>query len=204
LQDRVTVELRDMYDLQGRFDKIACVGIMEHAGIAHYPRYFRKLYSLLSDRGILLNQAIMRGAKAAKRRFLRRRPEHRFILKYIFPGADLGHIGNVLEVMEQSHFLIHDVEGWREHYALTCKAWARNLYDNRQSAERLVGAETVRLWEAYMAGFSHCFAKGSLRLFQVVAAKRAGVGAPVLPASRADLYARPFPSQTASTQERAA
>src|SRR5262249_790236 len=93
LEDQVTVELKDFNDFEGPFDKIVSVGMMEHVGLANYGTYFQKLHSLLSDRGILLNHAIFRGAKASQRRFLRSRPEHKFIKKYIFPGGELDHIG---------------------------------------------------------------------------------------------------------------
>lgn len=203
LEDRITLEFKDFNDLKGPFDKIASVGMMEHVGLGNYDNYFRKLYSLLSDRGLLLNHAIMRGAKKTRRRFLHARPEHHFVKKYIFPGGELDSIGHTLEVMERNNFLIHDVEGWREHYALTLKFWCENLAARRAEAEQLVGPEVTRLWLAYLAGFHFCFQKGSLRLFQTLACKRASRDNPILPLTREDLYQRPFPSAV-PTAKRAA
>src|SRR5262249_6096537 len=152
LEDQITVEMRSYHDLSGPYDKICSIGMMEHVGVANYPAYFAKLYRLLSARGILLNHAIYRGAKSSKRRFFRSRPEHNFVKKYIFPGGELGHIGHTLEVMEQCNFQVHDVEGWREHYARTLHCWCENLTAARFRAEQLVGAATVRMWTAYLAG----------------------------------------------------
>ena len=188
LEDRVTVELRNYEDLDGEYDKIASIGMYEHIGIANYPTYFTKLNTLLRDRGILLNHGITRRAKRSRRRFRRIRPEKRLILKHIFPGAELDHIGHSVEVMESHGFEIHDVECWREHYALTCRLWHERLVDNEAAAIAHVGRERYRMWIAYLAGVSFAFRDGSLRIYQTVATKHRSKGPSGLPPTRADLY----------------
>lgn len=188
LEGQVTVELRDYAELEGSYDKIASVGMYEHVGIANYPQYFKKLYSLLRDRGILLNHGITRGAKATRKRFTKLRPEHRLIARYIFPGGELDHIGHTLESIEATKFEVHDVEGWREHYAQTTRRWCQRLSANREAAIQIVGPEKYRMWVAYLAGVSYAFHDGSLRIFQVVASKHAAKGRAELPPTRADLY----------------
>lgn len=188
LQDRVTVELRDYTTLDGEYDKIASIGMYEHIGIANYPAYFGKINSLLRDRGTVLNHGITRRAKKSKRKFRRIRPEKHLILKYIFPGSELDHIGHSLEVMESHGFEIHDVEGWREHYARTCRLWHQRLADRQAEAEASIGPERTRMWLAYLAGVSFAFADGSLRIYQTVATKHAGKGPSTLPPTRADWY----------------
>ena len=188
LADRVRVELCDYSELDGRFDKIASVGMYEHVGIANYRHYFRKLSSLLRDRGILLNHGITRRAKASRRKFKRIRPGRRLILKYVFPGSELDHIGHTLESMESCGYEIHDVEDWREHYALTTRHWCRRLSERKEEAIGLVGPERYRMWVAYLAGVSFSFHDGSLRVYQVVASKHAARGLAELPPTRADLY----------------
>jgi cyclopropane-fatty-acyl-phospholipid synthase len=193
LEDRVTVEEGDANAVTGSYDKVAAVGILEHIGIVNYPRFMAQLYGLLKDRGVLLLHMITRGAKTSARHFHRSRPEHRLFRKYIFPGGELGHIGNIVESLEGARFEVHDVEGWREHYALTLKMWSQRLAANEREAVRLVGGEKYRMWMAYMAGMSFGFHDGSLRLFQVVGSKHAAKGASELPCCRADLYDRPMP-----------
>jgi cyclopropane-fatty-acyl-phospholipid synthase len=188
LEKQVTVELRDYRSLTGRYDKIASVGMYEHVGISNYPAYFGKIYSLLRDRGILLNHGITRPAKRSKRGFHRIRPEHRLILKYIFPGGELDHIGHTCESLEASRFEVHDVEDWREHYARTTRLWCQRLSARRDEAIALVGPERYRLWVAYLAGVSFAFLDGSCRIYQVVASKLASRGRAALPPTRADLY----------------
>jgi cyclopropane-fatty-acyl-phospholipid synthase len=160
----------------------------EHVGIAKYSAYFGKMNSLLRDRGILLNHGITRSAKPSKRRFHRIRPEQRLILKYIFPGGELDHIGHTCESLEASRFEVHDVEDWREHYAQTTRLWCQRLSANRDQAIALVGPERYRLWVAYLAGVSFAFLDGSALIYQVVASKHAARGRAELPPTRADLY----------------
>jgi cyclopropane-fatty-acyl-phospholipid synthase len=188
LADKVTIELKDYRALTGKFDKIASIGMYEHVGIANYPAYFGKLHSLLRPGGVLLNHGITRRAKRDKKRFRRIRPENRLILKYIFPGSELDHIGHSVESMEASGFEVHDVEGLREHYAQTTRLWCQRLSARKDEAIAQVGEAKYRLWVAYLAGVSFAFKNGTLRLFQTVATRH-NKNVPVeLPPTRADLY----------------
>lgn len=191
LADRITIELRDYRELTGQYDKIASIGMYEHIGIKNYPTYFGKLYSLLRDRGILLNHGITRRAKRSKWQFAKITPGRRFILKYIFPGSELDHIGHTLESMEACEFEVHDVEAWREHYALTTRLWCQRLEARREAAIALVGEERFRMWIAYLAGVSFAFQDGSLRIFQTVATKHDKKGPSTMPPTREHLYHGP-------------
>jgi cyclopropane-fatty-acyl-phospholipid synthase len=187
LADRVTIELRDYASLEGTWDKIASIGMYEHVGIANYPEYFGRIRSLLRARGMFLNHGITRRARKRKKRFARSKAEKRLIQQYIFPGTQLDHIGHTIESMEESGFEIHDVESWREHYALTCRHWHRRLMARRDEAIARVGAERFRMWSAYLAGVSLGFANGSLQIYQVVAT-RGRRGASGMPGTRRHLY----------------
>lgn len=186
LQEQVKVRLQDYRDVTGSFDKIASVGMYEHIGLAAYPAYFSKIRSLLAPGGLFLNHGITRGAKKGKKRFSRR-PEQRALLKYIFPGGELDDIGNTIRAMETAGFEIHDVEGWREHYALTTRHWCERLTARREEAERIAGSQTYRIWTAYLAGSSLAFMRGSARIYQTLAGRTAKGRSP-LPPTRADLY----------------
>jgi len=188
LEDTVMVELRDYATLEGTYDKIASVGMFEHIGIANMPDYFRKINSLLRDRGILMNHGISRHAKASKRAVKKIRPERRLLLKYIFPGSELDNVGHTLDMMEICGFEVHDVEALREHYALTTRHWYRGLMANREEAIKYVGMEKFLMWALYLAGVSIGFADGSMHICQVVATKHSAKGASGLPLTRADLY----------------
>ncbi|CAH1679390.1 Cyclopropane-fatty-acyl-phospholipid synthase [Hyphomicrobiales bacterium] len=188
LEGRVHVELRDYRDISGTFDKIASIGMFEHVGLDNHEAYFNKLRELLKPRGILLNHAITRPAKKDARAFRRKRPEYQAIVNYIFPGSELDHIGGSVTSLERHGFEIHDVEAWREHYALTTRRWCERLYAARETAVREVGEAKTRLWLLYLAGVSLGFERGTIGIFQTVATRRAR-GLSGLPPTRADLYA---------------
>ena len=187
LTDRVTLELRDYRSLDGQFDKIASIGMFEHVGIDNHAAYFSTIRRLLAPDGIYLHHAITRPGKRDDRSFRRKRPEYAAITRYIFPGAELDHIAMTVGNLERHGFEVHDVEGWREHYARTCRLWHDRLLANRDAAEREVGEQKTRLWLLYLAGVSIGFERGTLGLFQTLASKKRR-GASGLPPTRADLY----------------
>lgn len=186
LQESVSVALSDFAGVEGKYDKIASIGMYEHVGIANLPGYFAKARSLLGKDGLFLNHGITRPAKRSRRRF-GARPEQRAILKYVFPGAELDDIGNTVSLMEQQGFDVRDVESWRDHYALTTRLWCERLTAKEKKAVVLAGPQTYRLWVAYLGGVSIGFSRGGIRVYQTLAAKSARGRAP-LPPTRTDLY----------------
>ena len=187
LGDRVTVEIRDFREMEGEFDKIASIGMFEHVGIDNHKAYFHKMRSLLRPRGLLLNHAITRRGKPDLKTFRRKKREYKAVTDYIFPGGEVDHIGHSLTMLESNGFEVHDVENWREHYALTTQHWCRRLYAERDTAVAEIGAEKVRLWLLYLAGASLGFRRGSIQIFQTLASRR-DKGPSGLPPTRADLY----------------
>jgi len=187
LQDRVTLELRDYSTLEGSYDKIASIGMFEHVGIANYPAYFTTISRLLRPRGLYLHHAIVRRAKRDDKALRKRSREYQALIKYIFPGAEVDHIGMSIANLERHGFEVRDVEGWREHYHHTCRAWHERLLANREAAVREVGSVRTRLWLAYLAGCAYGFEGRSMGIYQTLAVKRER-GASGLPPTRADLY----------------
>lgn len=189
LEDRVTFELLDYSNVTGQFDKIASIGMYEHIGLKNIPTYMSKVRSLLADNGLFLNHSISRKAPKDHKAWYqgRMRPEKKAIAKYIFPGGELDDVGHSISAMERAGFEVHDVEGWRMHYARTCQLWCERLTANREVAIRHVGEEKYRIWVAYLAGVSLAFSRGTLRLFQTLASKSAK-GPSAVPPTRADLY----------------
>ena len=176
LASQVRVELADYADFEiskaAGYDKIASIEMSEHVGLVNFPNYLRKMRSLMKDRGLLLNQATTRRAKRTEKRSRQLRAGSRLMERYVFPGFELDNIGHTTSVMEAARFEIHDVVGWREHYAVTTRLWCRRLWARRKEAVDLVGEEKTRLWLAYLAGVSVAFDAGSLRVYQVVASKQ--------------------------------
>jgi len=197
LQDLVTAELCDYADVEGPFDKISSVGMVEHIGIDNMESYMRKVQSLLPDRGIFLNHGITRPGKMSDKQFRKLSTERRLLVRYIFPGGELDHLGHMVQCMESSGFDVHDVEGWRDHYSLTCRHWCQRLEKNREEAIRLVGWERFRLWTLYLSGCVFALGDGGARIYQTVATKQVAKGRTTMPWTREHLYADQSPVQVA-------
>jgi cyclopropane-fatty-acyl-phospholipid synthase len=187
LADRISIEVRSYAELDGKFDKIASVGMFEHLGFANHDAYFRTVRRLLAPGGVYLHHAITRRMKKSGRAFRRRAPGYKAIIKYIFPGAELDHIGMSIQNLEAHDFEVHDVENLREHYARTCRLWAERLAGRFDEAIAEVGEPRARLWLLYLSACSLGFEDGSIRVYQTVATRRVR-GASGLPPTRADLY----------------
>lgn len=193
LEDRVTVELRDYNDLSGTWDKVSSIGMVEHVGIDNMQGYMQMVSRILSDRGMFLNHGITRPAKRTARKFRKMTPERRLLAKYIFPGGELDHLGHMTQTMEAAGFEVHDVEGWRDHYALTCKLWCQRLSERKEEAIKFVGLERYRMWLLYLAGVSFALGDGSACIFQTVATKHASKGHSGMPPTREHLYEKDTP-----------
>ncbi len=187
LQDRVTLHLKDFARMEGAFDKISSIGMFEHVGIANHPDYFRAVNRLLRPRGLYLHHTISRRAKKTDKAFNRMPAEYRALVRYIFPGGELDHLGMSIANLERFGFEIHDVEGWREHYQRTTRLWWERLNARRQEAEAEIGPERTRMWLLYLAGCSLAFERGGAMVNQTLVSKRRK-GASGLPLTRADLY----------------
>jgi len=187
LENNVTIELRVYSLIEGNFDKIASIGMFEHVGVANYPAYFRTIHRLLNPGGLYLHHSIALRS-AAWERLQKKKPATTIaVSRYIFPGGQLDHLGMSIANLERHGFEVHDVEGWREHYARTSRLWHDRLSANRAAAEREVGAVKTRLWIAYLAGVSIGFTRNSVGIFQTLASKRMR-GPSGLPPSREELY----------------
>jgi len=183
LQDRVSIELRDYRDLEGRglYDKVSSVGMFEHVGLANMPTYLRTVHRVLRPGGLFLNHGITHDEEGWNQTVARE-----FINRFVFPDGELDCVSNIQLGMERAGFEIQDVEALRRHYALTLRHWVRRLENQRDAALREVGEQTYRVWRLYMAACAREFEAGGTGVYQILASRR-GAESP-LPLTRADLY----------------
>jgi cyclopropane-fatty-acyl-phospholipid synthase len=73
----------------------------------------------------------------------------------------------VLLALERAGFETHHVEGLREDYAETLRHWAGRLDESLHEAERLAGAERVRVWRLYLRAARNGFETGFTSVYQV-------------------------------------
>ncbi|MDM7850878.1 SAM-dependent methyltransferase [Pseudochrobactrum kiredjianiae] len=188
LENKITIHIKSYTELDDKFDKISSIGMFEHVGIENYDQYFSTVNRLLRPGGLYMHHAITRRMKKNQKAFKRKSAEHLALVKYIFPGGELDHLGMTVENLEGHGFEVHDVENLREHYGRTCQLWHEKLYANFDKAAAEIGYAKARLWILYLAGCSLAFKRGTVQINQTLASKRSR-SLVAVPQTRADIYA---------------
>ena len=163
LAERVRIHLQDYRQVQGHFDRIVSVGMLEHVGPRHYLEYYRKIAQLLTDNGVAVIHAIGKFHTPA--------PLNPWMAKYIFPGAYTPTLAEQTKAIEKAGLWVTDVEILRVHYADTLKAWRRRFQQNIDTARALYDDRFCRMWDFYLAGCEAAFRRGELMVFQIQLAK---------------------------------
>lgn len=190
LQHLVSVELLDYRDLKADvcYDKIASIGMFEHVGLNNLPLYFQAVSRVLKPDGLFLNHGITHETEGWEKTL-----STEFINRYIFPDGQLDTVSNIQRAMEQSSFVIEDVESLRQHYALTLRAWVARPERHHQRALAHVNEATYRVWRFYMAACALEFESGDIGIYQILATKRAQTALTpraVMPLTRRYMYPR--------------
>ena len=182
MEGRCRVDYRDYREVNepNGYDKLAAVCMIEHVGEAHMPEFFGVAWRLLRPGGAFLNQSITLTAGE----WIPRKP---FINSYVFPDGEIRPISTILTKAEQAGFEVRDVEGLREHYALTLQHWLRGLEENHEKIVDLTDETTYRVFRTYLARSRFGYQIQALNLYQSLLAKP-NRGDARLPLTRSDWY----------------
>ncbi len=167
LEDRITLLLEDYRDLEGQYDKLVSIEMIEAIGDAQFDTYFAKCGALLKPGGRMLIQAIT----IADQRYEEYRRNIDFIRRYIFPGSCLPALSVMVDaIARKSHLLVSDVEDIGLDYARTLKIWRRNFFDRIEEVRALgYPDEFIRMWEFYLTYCEGGFRERSISDVQLVA-----------------------------------
>lgn len=159
-QDRVTVLFDDYRDLDGKFDKLVSIEMVEAVGHQFYDTYFAKCASMLKPNGMALIQAIT----IADQRFGTAKNSVDFIQRYIFPGSNIPSITALLSsITKSSDLKLFDLEDIGPHYATTLRKWRENFFANIEQIKQLGYSDTfIRMWEFYLCYCEGGFAERAL------------------------------------------
>ena len=161
LASQIRIELRDHRTIDGQFDRVVSVGMMEHLPRREYGRYVDRIAGALAPDGIGLVHAI--GVSSATN------VHDPFIQKYIFPGSGQIKLSEFADHLERRQLYIRDVENMARHYAYTAKEWLRRF---RENAGRLdptrYGGAFARMWEYYLHCAIACATGSDSTLYQVL------------------------------------
>lgn len=178
LQDRITLLLKDYRDLEGQYDKLVSIEMIEAVGHRYLPTYFRQCARLLKDDGLMLLQSIT----IRDQRYEQAKGSVDFIQRYIFPGGALPSLQVLLEnVGRDTDLNLHHMEDFGLHYARTLRLWHDNLRRARHSLEQLgYDEQFYRLWEFYLCYCEGGFLERSIGAAQLLLAKPAARPEPLL------------------------
>ncbi len=138
--------------------------MVEHVGNVQIDAYAERLAAALEPGGRLLNHGIARLRHTD--------PEAGpFSERFVFPDAAPLHLSRIEHALERAGFETLHAEGFREDYATTLEHWAANLDANLEEAERLAGADRVRVWRLYLRAARNGFARRFTSVYQVLATR---------------------------------
>ncbi|GIW98336.1 MAG: cyclopropane-fatty-acyl-phospholipid synthase [Pirellulaceae bacterium] len=163
--DRIEVLLRDYRDLEGQFDKLVSIEMIEAVGDRYLPQFFRQCCQLLRPGGLMCLQAILMPGQ----RFAAYRRGIDFIQRYVFPGGFLPSIGRIDECVGQATDLRWiGLEDMSPHYAETLRRWSAAFEQQIEQVRRLgFDDRFIRLWRYYLAYCEAGFATRQVTVAQL-------------------------------------
>jgi cyclopropane-fatty-acyl-phospholipid synthase len=169
LGERIELLLKDYRDLEGHYDKLVSIEMIEAIGAQYMPTYFAKIASLLKPEGLALIQAIT----IEDQRYARAVGEVDFIKRHIFPGSFIPSINAMLAAKtEVSDLALVHLEDFGASYARTLQAW-RERFMAQLKAVRAMGFDErfIRLWEFYLAYCEGGFRERSIGVSHLLLAR---------------------------------
>jgi cyclopropane-fatty-acyl-phospholipid synthase len=166
LADRVDIRQQDYRDVNGSYDAIVSVEMIEAVGEQWWPTYFRTLDERLAGGGRVGVQAIL----LPHERMMASKDSWTWIHKYIFPGGLIPSV-EAIEQTVAGHTSLHLVD--RHHfgasYAETLRRWRDRFDSNAEHVDQLGFDRTFRrMWHFYLAYCEAGFRAGYLDVAQFV------------------------------------
>jgi cyclopropane-fatty-acyl-phospholipid synthase len=154
LGDRITLLQSDYRDLEGEYDKLVSIEMIEAVGHEFHDTFFAKCCELLKKDGLMLLQAIT----IADQHYERAKRTVDFIKRYIFPGGCLTSVTAMSETLTRvTDMRVIGLDDIGPHYATTLRHWHERFCD-RLDQVRAMGfsEEFVRMWHYYL-----CYCEGA-------------------------------------------
>ena len=170
LDHLITIVKKDYRLLEGQYDKIASIEMIEAVGHKNVPVLFSKISSLLKSGGLFALQGITYNDQ----KFDTYKNSVDFINKYIFPGSCLISINQISETVKNNTLLdFIDLEDITSHYAKTLKMWRKNFLGKQKDIKKLGFSDTfIRLWEFYLTYCEAGFLEKNIGDYQFVFSKQ--------------------------------
>jgi cyclopropane-fatty-acyl-phospholipid synthase len=179
LEDRIEVRLVDYRHVEGQYDRIVSIEMLEAVGHGNLGTFFRRCDELLKPDGLAVIQVIQMPDQEYGR-YLRHRD---WIQKYIFPGCCCPSMTAIVDSMTRnSRFMVEHVENIGIHYSRTLREW-RDRFMAARTQVRGLGFtdEFVRAWDYYLQYCEAGFEERYLRNAQLVLTRKFNKKLPIYP-----------------------
>ena len=178
LQDQVTILKKDFRELEGQFDKLVSIEMIEAIGHRLYKTFFQKCGQLLKPEGLLAIQAIT----ITDNLFHESKDFIDFIKQYIFPGSCIPSISALCSAASSSDIKLFHLEDITPHYARTLKEGRTNFLQNKSRVKNLGFTNPfIRLWLFYLCYCEGGFIERQIGNVQMVFTKPLCRRDPILP-----------------------
>ena len=164
LSERVQVLEVDYRDLQGQFDKVVSIEMVEAVGARHLPRYFAEIAARLVPGGRLALQAIT----IPDHELARHQREADFIQRHVFPGSSIPTVTSLVSAAGRARLRLRHLEDITPHYTRTLNAWRRNLAPHRAEVVARYGERFWRTWDYYLCECEGAYAERYLGCVQLL------------------------------------
>ena len=173
LDDQVTLLKEDYRNLTGSYDKIVSIEMIEAVGHENIPTYFKKVSNLLKDGG----KFALQGITYNDQKFDTYKYSVDFINKYIFPGACLISLSQVLDTLKKdTNLILNDLFDITSHYAKTLNIWRQDFLSKRDEISKLGFDDNfIRLWEFYLVYCEAGFIEKNIGDYQFLFTKKEGL-----------------------------
>lgn len=165
LQENIEVKLIDFRKIEGAYDKIISIEMIEAIGFDLFNPYFSRIENLMKPNGTAVIQAITYPDED----YDAYRKGCDFIQKFIFPGSLLPSVATMKNSINLTSMKIDNLERIGPHYATTLNLWNENFNRNIEEIKKLgFDQYFINLWNYY---FSYCeagFANGTIDDVQLV------------------------------------
>ncbi len=175
LDDLAEIQVVDYRDVQGEYDAVVSIEMIEAVGEEFWPSYFSTIDKRLAPGGRVAVQAIL----MSHDRLLETRNSYGWIQKYIFPGGLIPSIEAIEKVCaEHTSLRVTDRRELGVHYAETLHRWREAFLARWDDVSRMGFDEDFRrIWEFYLA---YCEAGFTSRYLGVSQIRFARPGTPEL------------------------
>jgi cyclopropane-fatty-acyl-phospholipid synthase len=166
LSDRVNILIKDYREMEGVFDKIVSVEMLEAVGYSFMDVYFKKCNDLLKKNGILAIQVIT----SPDSRYDSLRKGVDWIQKHIFPGSLLPSVGAINKSINRTgDMTMVDLKDIGLDYAKTLKLW-HEAFNNNLAKVRSLGFDDrfIRKWNYYLCYCEAAFTMRNINVMHLV------------------------------------